>query len=87
MPGVESVTVIVTELVPDALGVPVIWPELAPTVSPAGSPLADQVYGELPPLAETIVAYAEPAAPFRSAVVEITGAGAIVNDRLAEAVR
>jgi hypothetical protein len=46
----ESLTVIVGVLVPPALGVPEMAPE-EPIVRPAGSPVADQVYGNVPPLA------------------------------------
>ena len=46
----ESVTVMVGVLVPPALGVPEIAPEEL-IVRPAGSPVADQVYGNVPPLA------------------------------------
>ena len=46
----ESVTVMVGVLVPPALGVPEMAPEEL-IVRPAGSPVADQVYGNVPPLA------------------------------------
>ena len=48
----ESITLTVKENVPDAVGVPLIWPELT-SVSPAGKEpaLTDQVYGAVPPLA------------------------------------
>ncbi len=47
----ESCTVMVTELTPAATGVPVICPVEALIVKPAGSPVADQVYGCMPPAA------------------------------------
>ena len=40
---VESVTVMVAVLVPDALGVPVICPVLPLMLRPAGKPVADHV--------------------------------------------
>ena len=45
---VESVTVIVGVLVPAAVGVPEIAPDEL-MLRPAGNPLADQVYGAVPP--------------------------------------
>jgi hypothetical protein len=45
----ESVTVIEGVLVPVAVGVPEMAPE-ALMLRPAGSPVADQVYGDVPPL-------------------------------------
>jgi hypothetical protein len=47
---VESVTVMLGEVVPVALGVPEMAPEEL-MLKPAGSPVADQVYGDVPPLA------------------------------------
>jgi hypothetical protein len=47
---VESVTVMVGEVVPVAVGVPEMAPEEL-IERPAGSPVADQVYGNVPPLA------------------------------------
>ena len=44
----ESVTVIEGVLVPAAVGVPEIAPEEL-MLKPAGSPVADQVYGAVPP--------------------------------------
>ena len=46
----ESVTVIVGVVVPVAVGVPETAPEEL-MLRPAGSPVADQVYGAVPPLA------------------------------------
>jgi len=73
---VESVTVTTTELDPADAGVPDIWPLLL-MLKPEGSPLADQVYGALPPVAATVVEYAAPAAPFGSDAVVTEGAAAI----------
>lgn len=50
---VESVTVIVGVLAPTALGVPEMAPEEL-MVSPFGSPVADQVYEGVPPLAAIV---------------------------------
>jgi hypothetical protein len=50
---VESFTVTFAVLVPAAVGVPVITPVLALIVSPAGRPVADHVYGVVPPVAVT----------------------------------
>ena len=55
VPGVESVALMVTEAVPEALGVPEICPVLALMLSPEGSPVADHAYGVLPPLALAVV--------------------------------
>jgi hypothetical protein len=46
----ESVTVMLGVLMPVAVGVPEMVPEEL-IVRPAGSPVADQVYGNVPPLA------------------------------------
>ena len=46
--GVASVTVIVIGNVPAVVGVPETVP-VASRVSPAGSPVADHVYGMVPP--------------------------------------
>ena len=58
VPGVESVTRIVTEAVPLDVGVPKICPVLLLMVMPDGRPVADQVYGVLPPVAATGFEYA-----------------------------
>jgi hypothetical protein len=52
---VESFTVTFAVLVPAAVGVPLITPVLALIVSPAGRPVADHVYGVVPPEASTVV--------------------------------
>src|SRR4051812_8914775 len=57
---VESVTVIVTVLVPSVVGVPVIAPVEALSARPAGRPIADQVYGAFPPVAASVAAYDVP---------------------------
>jgi hypothetical protein len=51
-----SVTVTVKVLCPDVVGTPVMSPVDASTLSPAGSDpeVTDQVYGAMPPLAETV---------------------------------
>ena len=50
---VESVTVMLGEVVPVAVGVPEIAPEEL-MLRPAGSPVADQVYGAVPPVAAMV---------------------------------
>ena len=49
----ESVTVIEGVLVPVAVGVPEMAPEEL-MLRPAGSPVADQVYGAVPPVAAMV---------------------------------
>ena len=49
----ESVTVIEGVLMPVAVGVPVMAPEEL-MLRPAGSPVADQVYGAVPPVAAMV---------------------------------
>ena len=49
----ESVTVIEGVLVPEAVGVPEMAPEEL-ILRPAGSPVADQVYGAVPPPAAMV---------------------------------
>jgi hypothetical protein len=66
--NVESVTVIVTTLIPPAVGVPVIDPP-GLIVSPGGNPVAVNVYGWVPPLAFTVAEYAVPTVPVVSDVV------------------
>jgi hypothetical protein len=57
--GPASVTVTTTLLlVPADVGVPLITPVVAFMVSPFGSPVADQLYGVVPPLALTVAEYA-----------------------------
>jgi len=43
-------------LVPAVVGVPLITPVLLLIVKPAGKPVADHVYGVVPPFATTVVA-------------------------------
>jgi len=50
-PGVESFTVSVKDNVPGATGVPVMIPVAGVILKPGGNPVADQVYGGVPPLA------------------------------------
>jgi hypothetical protein len=51
---VPAVAVMVTEKLPDAVGVPLIVPVCEPIVSPPGSPRADQVAVPVPPVAATV---------------------------------
>src|SRR4029077_1777283 len=72
----ESKTLIEAAHGPEATGVPLILPALL-IVRPLGSPLADHVYGETPPVAANVAEYAVPTVPAGSEVVEIaSGAGA-----------
>jgi hypothetical protein len=50
----ESVTVTLALLVPPAVGVPVMAPVPALIDNPAGSPVADQCNGVVPPEAATV---------------------------------
>ena len=84
---VESVTVIVTVLDPAVVGVPVIAPLAASMLRPAGRPVADQVYGVVPPVAATVALYAAPTTPPGSDVVVMDGGAMMVIDRLAVAVK
>jgi hypothetical protein len=54
--------------------VPLIVP-LALIERPPGRPLADQVYGETPPVAARFAEYAVPTVPAGKVVVEITSGG------------
>ena len=71
---VESRTVIEAVKVPDAVGVPLIVPVLGPALlmeRPLGKPLADQLYGETPPVAASVAEYAVPTVPAGRVNVEI----------------
>ena len=61
---VESVTVTTTVLAPAEDGVPLITPVKGSMLSPAANPVADQLYGGVPPVADMVVLYAVPAVPF-----------------------
>jgi hypothetical protein len=84
---VESVTVTATVLVPAVVGLPVMAPLEASMLNPAGSPVADQVYGVVPPLALTGALYAIPATPPGNELVVIVGGAMMVSDRFAVAVK
>jgi hypothetical protein len=85
---VESVTVIAAVLVPAGpVGVPVIWPA-ALIESPAGKPVAVNVYGVVPPVASTVVlVYGTPTMPPGNEFVVIAIVEPITICRLAVAVR
>src|SRR5579885_147983 len=51
---VESFTVMVAVLLPAIVGVPLMTPVVALMVKPAGNPVADQLYGVVPPVALTV---------------------------------
>jgi hypothetical protein len=66
----ESVTVTMTDdEVPAVVGVPVMAPVDESMLRPAGNPVADQVYGVVPPVAATVAEYAVPTVPPGSVVV------------------
>jgi hypothetical protein len=52
----ESLTWTVKEVVPDCVGVPLIWPVEAVTLSPVGNDpkLIDHEYGAVPPVAVSV---------------------------------
>ena len=50
----ESVTLMTTELLPDAAGVPTMTPVTGVMVKLVGSPVADQVYVPVPPVPATV---------------------------------
>ena len=79
---VESVTVTTTVLAPAADGVPLITPVKESILSPAGIPVADQVYGTVPPVAATVALYAVPAVPFGrgEAVVMVSDADMVTGN-------
>ena len=78
---VESVTVTVTVVLPNDVGVPVTWPEVL-IERPVGRPIALNVYGPVPPVAATVAAYATPVVPAGSELVVITNCGTIVREGL-----
>ncbi len=85
--GVElSVTVIVTEAVPAAVGVPVICPVDAFIVSPAGKPAADHEYGGTPPVAAAVALYATLITPDGNAEVVMDNGTRTVIEKVFEAV-
>ncbi len=79
----ESVTLIVTLPLLTAVGVPEITPpELIER--PAGKPVADQLYGVVPPVAAIVMLYACPTWPaFRAVVVIVSGAAVTVSPSVA----
>ena len=69
-------------LVPVAVGIPLIKPETAFSVSPAGRPVADHVEGPLPPVPARVTLYAEFSTPPGSDSVRRNSSGAMVSERL-----
>lgn len=67
----ESVTRIVTLASPAVVGIPDSAPLLLFTLMPPGSPVADHVYGAVPPLTFSVSLYAVPAVAFGSEDVVI----------------
>jgi hypothetical protein len=86
---VASFTVTAIVLDPLCVGVPEIAPEEPSIESPAGSPVALNAYGVVPPEAATTLLYAMPTVPPGSDVVVIVSlvgaAGATVTLSLADA--
>lgn len=76
----ESVTVSVTLGVPAAVGVPVI--ELPVTLKPAGNPVAENVYGGVPPVAVNGSETAVPTVAEKLVVVMVNGEVAALMARL-----
>src|SRR5579883_801173 len=84
---VESVTLMVTLPLLGPVGVPVMAPVEGLIESPPGRPVADQVYGGVPPVAASVALYGWPAVPVGSSVVVIVmGGGAMFRARLTLAV-
>jgi len=79
---IASVTVPVTVKEPAAVGVPEIAPVVALIAKPAGRPVADHVYGVVPPLAVGVAGtYATPTSPFGRADGQTTlSVGLIVTE-------
>src|SRR5437762_13953322 len=78
----ESVIVTTTFAnVPETVGVPEIVPEFSPIVRPAGSPVADQVYGGVPvPVGCNVqVAYGRLISPTGHVVGTMPGGALIVT--------
>jgi len=78
----ESTTLSVKLYVPAYVGVPEMVPVVAANVSPAGNlpDGIDQVNAGVPPVLETVSAYATPIVPLLSVlVVMVNAAGAIVT--------
>lgn len=73
----ESATFSVNVELPAAVGVPLIVPVLAPSVSPVGRlPCeTDQVYGEMPPEVANVTLYAVPTWPAARAPPAVVMAG------------
>ena len=69
-----SVTLMVTVPPKAAVGVPLTTPEEDPIVSGLGNPVADQVYGEAPPVALIVWLYAWLAVPVGSVDGEMLSA-------------
>jgi hypothetical protein len=77
--GVElSFTVTVTVEAPTAVGVPVMAPLLLMD-NPAGSPVALNVRGEVPPLAATVLLYAAPVVPVARVAVVMPSEGGLTT--------
>jgi hypothetical protein len=86
-------TVTVTVNVPDVVGVPNNAPDVELICMPPGRPVADQLYGKVPPLAATAVfaAYPTPTVAVDGSnavlvIVRACAAAATVSEKFFEAV-
>ena len=79
VPVIASFTVTTTEYVPAAVGVPDNVAVDVLNVRPAGRPVADHVFGAVPPVEATVVEYPTPTCPFGSDTVEIASTALIVT--------
>lgn len=81
--AVESWTLIVPD--PGAVGVPLITPVFTLNESPGGRPDAENVYGAMPPVAETVVdGYTDPETPIGKTDGLMTKAGSITSGSVIE---
>jgi hypothetical protein len=86
---VESITFMVKPNVPEAVGVPEIAPVEAFRLSPGGNEdeISDQLYGVVPPPANTAALYAVFCRPFgNDVVVIVTGVTDVVTVMLSDLV-
>jgi hypothetical protein len=81
----ESVTVTVTLLELAVVGVPVIWPVVKLMANGEGNPVADHLYGVVPPVAATVEEYAAPAMPVGRDVVVMATLFTTASVKVAEA--
>src|SRR5690348_2878160 len=82
---VESVSWMDTVEDPAADGVPLIKPVEGFSVSPAGRPVADHVYGARPPVAPRVKLYGTPITPERKVVLVMPRTPTTDSDKFAVA--